>query len=48
MAEIIEHIFANFWKNMCEARLLPITTDFFPTDKDLKDQKVYYREETNL
>ena len=33
---------------MCECRLLPITTDFYPDEKDLKDVKSYFRSETFL
>ena len=41
-------IFANFWKNVCECRLLPITTDYFPDDQKKDDANKYYRSEDNI
>lgn len=40
-AEAIEFVFANFWKNITECRLLPITTDFYPDDKMIDNPNKY-------
>ena len=47
-AEVFESIFFNFWKNLCECRLLPLTTDFHPEDKEISNIKEYYCNEQGL
>ena len=46
MAETIEHMFSHFWKNICECKLLPITIDIYPDQKDIKNFKEYHKNES--
>jgi len=38
-------MYRNFWKNICECKLLPLTTDFFPSDVDFKNLERYHKHE---
>jgi len=37
----IEQVFDGFWKNLCECKLMPLTTDYFPNDT-VKNNKTKY------
>ncbi|CDW71794.1 UNKNOWN [Stylonychia lemnae] len=40
----LEHIMDGFWKNICECKLLPLTTDFFPHESQLRNKNKYHYE----
>lgn len=33
-----------FWRSLCECKLLPLTTDFYPGEKLLKNTQKYHNE----
>ena len=34
----------GFWKNLCECKLLPLTTDYFPQDSLIGNKAKYHYE----
>lgn len=48
IAETIEHMFSNFWKNICECKLLPITIDVYPDKSDILNPKEYHKNESKF
>ena len=37
-----------FWQNICEVRLLPLTTEHYPDIRTLEDPEVYNKNESNI
>jgi hypothetical protein len=37
-----------FWKNICEVRLLPLTTEHSPDTAVLENPEVYNKNESNI
>lgn len=40
----VESVMEPFWKSLCECKLMPLTTDFVPSDKVLKNTQKYHNE----
>jgi hypothetical protein len=45
---MFEKIFFNFWRNICECRLLPLTIDYQPTQGEVSNREVYYMNENKI
>lgn len=41
-------MYRNFWKNICECKLLPLTTDFFPSEVDFNRRGLYRSHKEHL
>ena len=40
----MEQVMEPFWRSLCECKLLPITTDYFPEEKEIKITARYHNE----
>jgi hypothetical protein len=40
----LETVMDPFWRSLCECKLLPLTTDYYPCEKEIKNTQRYHNE----
>lgn len=46
--QTIESAMEPFWRSLSECKLMPLTTDYHPADKELKNKQLYHNDHSTV